>query len=112
MSYTWGELGGARETIEVDGRHLPVQRNLFDFLRQLQVYNESWLLWIDAVCIDQGRLQERNHQVQLMNEIYRYAREVLVWLGPVTSSSDEATKVLLARPEIHSKGSVFEPENL
>jgi hypothetical protein len=37
--------------------------------------------WIDAICIDQGNLHERNHQVQMMELIYRKAESVYAWLG-------------------------------
>jgi hypothetical protein len=39
-------------------------------------------LWIDALCIDQGRLVERNAQVARMGEIYQNSDNVLIWLGP------------------------------
>ena len=38
-------------------------------------------LWIDAVCINQNDISERNHQVLLMGDIYRGATTVLSWLG-------------------------------
>lgn len=38
-------------------------------------------LWIDAICIDQNNVDERNHQVRMMSDIYQGATEVLVWLG-------------------------------
>jgi hypothetical protein len=39
------------------------------------------VLWIDALCINQLSIGERNHQVGLMGEIYHGAQAVLVWLG-------------------------------
>lgn len=41
----------------------------------------SGFLWIDAVCINQADLDERNSQVRIMPEIYSKASCVLVWLG-------------------------------
>jgi len=38
-------------------------------------------IWIDAICIDQQNIAERNHQVRFMGMIYRMAQEVFVWLG-------------------------------
>ena len=38
-------------------------------------------LWIDAVCINQEDVLERNQQVMLMGEVYRRASAVLSWLG-------------------------------
>lgn len=37
--------------------------------------------WIDAICIDQDAVFERNHQVRMMSEIYKSATFVLVWFG-------------------------------
>ncbi|KEZ45486.1 hypothetical protein SAPIO_CDS1804 [Scedosporium apiospermum] len=39
------------------------------------------LLWIDALCINQSDVQERNSQVQMMSRIYRQSTTVFVWLG-------------------------------
>lgn len=38
-------------------------------------------LWIDAICIDQGNLQERARQVAKMASIYQFSSTTLVWLG-------------------------------
>lgn len=89
LSYTWGhpilddfedDLSNA---ILCNGRWLPVGLNLiealwFFFAEKLNHYD--WL-WVDAVCINQSNLTERGEQVQLMTQLYAYAKEVLVWLG-------------------------------
>jgi len=36
---------------------------------------------VDAVCINQENLLERNSQVQIMDQIYRNAETVHIWLG-------------------------------
>jgi hypothetical protein len=41
--------------------------------------------WIDALCIDQTNIAERNHQVQMMGQIYSSSAFVLVWLGTKTN---------------------------
>jgi len=38
-------------------------------------------LWIDQLCIDQDNPKEVGSQVQLMGDIYKAARRVVVWLG-------------------------------
>jgi hypothetical protein len=38
--------------------------------------------WIDALCIDQSNVLERNHQVNLMSRIYSKAAFVISWLAP------------------------------
>ncbi len=39
--------------------------------------------WIDAVCINQKDVAERNSQVPLMAQLYTQAARVLAWFGPV-----------------------------
>lgn len=41
---------------------------------------QPWF-WIDAICIDQFNVAERNHQVRRMGSIYSQAESVLIWLG-------------------------------
>lgn len=38
-------------------------------------------LWIDAICINQSQILERNEQVRCMDKIYAGAKSVLAWLG-------------------------------
>jgi Heterokaryon incompatibility protein (HET) len=38
-------------------------------------------LWIDAICINQDDIDERNEQVRMMGNIYQKAERVTVWLG-------------------------------
>jgi hypothetical protein len=49
--------------IVVNGAILPVQTNLERIIRCLQDDNQTRNLWIDAICIHQDSVGERNHQV-------------------------------------------------
>ncbi|KAK0669124.1 heterokaryon incompatibility protein-domain-containing protein [Cercophora samala] len=51
------------------------------------------MLWIDAICIDQENVAEKNTQVPLMSTIYSQAT-VLVWLGAGTRSTDDAMELM------------------
>jgi hypothetical protein len=51
-------------------------------------------LWADAICIDQGNVEERCFQVTLMGEIYSRAERVVLWLGPEAMQSDLAMTFL------------------
>ncbi|KAM0429255.1 hypothetical protein ACHAPT_006469 [Fusarium lateritium] len=93
LSYTWGPIEEvATRSINVDGRgRIPVRDNLWLFLRlQSSVITEPKLLWVDAICVDQANIYERNHQVKLMKDIYSKAAEVYVWLGSQADKSDMA----------------------
>ena len=89
LSYTWG-LRNFSETIEIDGRQLPITQNLSQALRALQPWLGGAvpaLVWTDAVSIDQANLDERAAQVRQMKRIYESAALVWAWLGPEHSDS-------------------------
>ncbi|KAK4540746.1 hypothetical protein LTR36_008961 [Oleoguttula mirabilis] len=80
LSYTWGE--GARvKTISCGGKRLTVTRTLHEALQRFRDTDKTITLWIDQICICQERIKERNQQVQMMGDIFRGARKVIVWLG-------------------------------
>ena len=81
ISYVWGSPHGTQK-IFCDDKPLLVTMNCLQVLRYLRRKSKARDLWIDAVCIDQRNVQERNHQVALMGDVYRLASEVLIWFGP------------------------------
>ena len=92
LSYTWGENVG--HYIDCDGRSLFIRENLYSALRRLRQERTARLLWVDAVCINQSNIAERNQQICLMGSIYQNAVRVLVWLGESSADSAEAFKLL------------------
>ncbi|KAF2020197.1 HET-domain-containing protein [Aaosphaeria arxii CBS 175.79] len=90
LSYTWGDESN-QQWIMVSGSKFPVRKNLWDFLQQQSArITEPKFFWIDAICINQDDVFERNHQVALMKDIYRLAAEVYIWLGKGADNSDLA----------------------
>ncbi|KAI1497455.1 heterokaryon incompatibility protein-domain-containing protein [Biscogniauxia marginata] len=84
LSYVWGN-GNDTVPITVGGAPFFATRNLVVALRVCRGVLGSapdLYLWVDAVCINQRDVSERNEQVGLMGRIYRQTRKVLVWLGP------------------------------
>lgn len=79
LSYTWGNQPADRR-ITINGQKFLVRKNLFDALRNLRQKTPR-SLWIDAICINQEDVEERNYQVSLMAFIYRRATRAVVWLG-------------------------------
>jgi hypothetical protein len=51
-------------------------------------YYSPRYLWIDQICINQSATDERNHQVQLMSQIFNRASQVCTWLGEAADDSD------------------------
>ncbi|KAH7031459.1 heterokaryon incompatibility protein-domain-containing protein [Microdochium trichocladiopsis] len=82
LSYTWGErhgsipirCGGLRQTILVTP-------NCEAALRHLRYKLSVRQLWVDAICIDQTSVAEKNQQVPLMGKIYSQATRTVIWLG-------------------------------
>ncbi|KAJ8523080.1 hypothetical protein ONZ45_g415 [Pleurotus djamor] len=88
LSYVWGDASVVREII-FGGRTWPVTSNLFVALQYLRSNEESRVVWIDALCINQNDVKERNEQVRIMGEIYQKARQVLIWLGEAEEEEEE-----------------------
>ena len=86
LSYVWGDPHVTKQIILSD-RKFEATLNLEAALRRLRHPHNPRVLWIDALCIDQGNVSERTSQVQQMGAIYRHARQVVVWLGPETNTS-------------------------
>jgi len=104
LSYAWGSTEDARETVSIRYATLaPVAagfssitlgNNLATALRHLRYRDRPRTLWIDALCINQGNLAERERQVRRMADIYQLARRVLMWLGPACADSTLAISTL------------------
>lgn len=58
-----------------------IGRNLHEALDQLWRLGTRHSWWIDALCINQQDMDERNHQLLLMGDIYARANFVIAWLG-------------------------------
>ena len=65
-----------------------VKPNLYSALHHLRYQKEKLTIWVDAMCINQDNLVEKQQQVGRMSEIYSRASSVIVWLG----NSDPRTK--------------------
>jgi Heterokaryon incompatibility protein (HET) len=100
LSYTWGQLDRS-SSVNLDGYRFPVTKNLEAALRRLRSLKPpkdadtpSWSFWwIDAICINQDDVLERNWQVDLMTRIYREAAGMHVWLGEAADNSDMAMEI-------------------
>ena len=86
ISYLCGDPVTSKQVI-VDGIKISVTDNLFDVLESLwlgygpRIALADPLLWVDALCINQNDLDERNREVRRMGSIYGQAFQVVGWLG-------------------------------
>ena len=89
LSYTWdGQMPD--RSIYCGGKPMPVTANVEAAMRRLRRKHRPRWLWIDAICINQVCVEEKNAQVSMMADIYRNARTVLVWLGAGTGDIEKA----------------------
>lgn len=89
LSYVWGPKDEGH-SISINNRVEPVTNNLHAALLSLRdVYLER-ILWVDAICINQGDEVEKAEQIQYMPDIYSKATRVIVWLGEAADGSDWA----------------------
>ena len=97
LSYTWGDPA-VTETILLDNEPFLVTTNLAALLKALNKGRAKWNwpldnplnLWVDALCINQDDIPERNEQVLHMDDIYKTAGCVLIWLGPQAEHTELA----------------------
>jgi hypothetical protein len=95
LSYVWGDATDTRDIL-LNSQPFPVTKNLeaaLRHLRKLRFDGESFredFLWIDAICIHQNDIQERNAQVRRMMDIFGSATLVVIWLGEGNEDSERA----------------------
>lgn len=87
VSYTWGDATNTHN-IALNERVFSIGDNLWSVLHDVRYPKEDRILWIDAISIDQDCHGERGHQVQQMDQIYRHASRVIIWLGTSTAITD------------------------
>ena len=88
LSYAWGppcEEGQDPPFILLDDIPIELRPNLDSAMRALRRLDQDLYIWVDALCIDQHDMKERNLQKPLMANIYRLSDSVAVWLGETTS---------------------------
>ena len=92
LSCRWGDAQ-PEHGILLNGKPFNVRQNSFDYLAfvskcvnpQLSLW--AFPMWIDALCIDQPNLLERNQQAAQMGHIFSCANRVKIWLGRTAKMS-------------------------
>lgn len=93
LSYMWGDPTPT-DSIWLSSKALPITSNLRSALNHLRYEDRPLIIWIDAVCINQGNDLERVEQVQLMRRLYRGAK-VRIWIDePAVEETSDAVVAL------------------
>jgi hypothetical protein len=94
LSYAWGDAAGS-SLIIIGSETVSVTRNLRHALLRLRPKRgeEDLVMWIDAICINQEDIPERNFQTANMRAIYQHAASVDVWLGLENDGSSMAVQM-------------------
>jgi hypothetical protein len=90
VSYCWGPPTQPQKLVIVNGRPVVIFEALLTLLSHFQTFASGYY-WIDAICIRQDDVLEKNTQIPLMTRIYSGARTVDIWLGP---DQDDSAHVL------------------
>ncbi|KAK3935395.1 heterokaryon incompatibility protein-domain-containing protein [Diplogelasinospora grovesii] len=80
LSYMWGDEPATRRIL-LNGKGFLIKQHLYDALHFFRRQKPGILYWIDAICINQDDVSERNSQVRIMPHIYGRAQTVVIWLG-------------------------------
>ena len=89
LSYCWGDPTREFE-ISCNSAQLNVTNNLLLALSYLRYTDRPRTLWVDAICINQDNIDERNVQVRLMRDIFHRSQCTVVWLGEEAQNSAAA----------------------
>jgi hypothetical protein len=97
LSYVWGSEDDPSHIEVISAQQkgvLAATHNLVVALRHLRQKKKLRRMWIDALCINQSDVEEKNIQVATMGRIYKSADRVISWLGPAHDNSDDAIALL------------------
>jgi hypothetical protein len=95
ISYAWGNQGSTSllgVTATAPPEFIRISPIVDTMLRYLRLSNQQRRLWIDALCINQDDLREKDGQVKFMGEIYRQAQAIVIWVGPPTDVHQDVTR--------------------
>lgn len=87
ISYTWeGQSRSPDHFILCRGKddtlsRLNLTANTNEALRRVRLRHEDRYIWVDAICIDQSSMEDKQRQIANMGFVYSLAQRVLVWLG-------------------------------
>lgn len=101
ISYTWGDQENTA-MIMLNGVETTVRANCAYVLRQSHWHDHNGYVWIDALCINQDDIAEKNVQVAMMGDIYKHAERVLACVGAHADDSEYLLRVIQDEAELYT----------
>ncbi|KAF5724960.1 heterokaryon incompatibility protein [Fusarium mundagurra] len=92
LSYSWGS-DIKTDRIWHEDSYLDITASAMAIVSAVSKQTNPPYIWIDALCIDQCNMAEKNIQVRLMNKIYARANKVVAWL-PYTPERSQVTNFI------------------
>jgi Heterokaryon incompatibility protein (HET) len=111
LSYCWGDVKATISMI-VNDTNFQATENLVSALRHLRHKKDDLVIWVDAICINQNDLNERNAQVQQMGLIYSKAQLVVCWLGEAKDDSHLAFRMMKAWGDVLLRSGLTSPSQI
>lgn len=94
LSYVWGSRYSPETMLTISDRKLPLTCNCHAALTELRRRFGAVTIWVDAICINQHDVKEKEAQIPLMGEIYSWAKMTYIWLGDSGDQSGEVIQFL------------------
>ncbi|KAI1497800.1 heterokaryon incompatibility protein-domain-containing protein [Biscogniauxia marginata] len=108
LSYVWGSPQ-VSHPVFCNGKSLEVTPNLHRCLLQHRSQRPCPWLWVDALCINQSDLEEKNHAVRNMRQYYLEAERTICWVG--TSLPPSALRLITRLRNLRQKIGVDSPQS-
>ena len=99
LSYVWGEPN-YDQTIHCDECVIKVTSHLHGAIQSLRSRRVTWV-WIDAICIDQSNIAERNAQVSIMGRIFKQTHMTYAYLGKIDADGEQVAGVTIRLSFLH-----------
>lgn len=106
ISYRWESEKGFGY-ISIGAKILRVTLSCKALLAYFSKTMPGYFIWIDAICINQANIDERNAQVVLMRDIYQSAYSTAVWLGEALPDCEFALNLYAGL-----KSGIFDENNM
>jgi len=94
LSYVWGLRSPQLKTVTIGTCIFDVTDNCHSALKHLRRKLGTFVIWIDALCINQEDGQEKSEQMPLMGDIYSRARATYIWLGEGNAATERAMHLM------------------